>query len=268
MTASAHDAAGLFAGRADDYAKARPSYPREAIDLVVRGVRSGGRAIDVGCGTGISTRLLAARGLHVTGLDPNAEMLDAARREPSPPGADSLDYALGDASLARLADASVDLVTCFQSFHWFDPSSVRRDFRRVLAPGGQVALVWNLREEGDPVAEGYARIVGVPPAESRFGLDAPDAPLYATDSADLVARPAFIQRERERFANPHWLDEHGLLARARSASYFPKDPTQAAEVTAALRELFAGHAVEREGRRMVRLGQSTLVSIAVPGAEA
>jgi hypothetical protein len=39
-------------------------------------------------------------------------------------------------------------------------------------------------------------------------------------------------------------------------------------VTAALRELFAGHAIEREGRRMVRLGQSTLVSIAVPGAEA
>lgn len=268
MSAPAHDAAHLFAGRADDYARARPSYPPEAIELVVRGIRPGGRAIDVGCGTGISTRLLAARGLHVIGVDPNAEMLEAARREHEPPGTVSLKYGLGDASLAKVPDASVDLLTCFQSFHWFDPPSARHDFRRVLAPGGRVALVWNLREEGDPVVEGYARIVGVPPAESRFGLDAPDAPLYATSREDPAARPAFLPHARERFANPHWLDEHGLLARARSASYFPKDPTRAAEVSAALQELFARHAIEHEGRLMIRLGQSTLVSIAVPGAEA
>ena len=69
MNPPAHAAAGLFAGRAYDYAKARPSYPREAIDLVVHGLKPHAVAIDVGCGTGISTRLLAARGLRVTGVD-------------------------------------------------------------------------------------------------------------------------------------------------------------------------------------------------------
>ena len=261
MSEPALDAASLFAGRADDYAKARPSYPREAIDLVVQGLASGATAIDVGCGTGISTRLLAARGLRVTGLDPNAEMLAAARRAGSPSMADAIAYELGDASLANVVTASVDLVTCFQSYHWFDPASTRRDFLRVLKRDGRVALVWNLREEGDPAAEGYAKIVGVPPAETRFGFDAPDAPLF--EQADGEP-PAFVPFARKRFPNPHWLDEDGLVARAKSASYFPREAEAAARVVAQLRAMFAAHAVARDGRRLLRLGQTTLVSIGVP----
>lgn len=265
MNPPAHAAAGLFAGRADDYAKARPSYPREAIDLVVHGLEPHAVAIDVGCGTGISTRLLAARGLRVTGLDPNAEMLEAARREGSPSGAAAIDYELGDASLALVEASSVDLVTCFQSYHWFDPASTRRDFLRVLKRDGRVALVWNLREEGDPAAEGYAKIVGVPPAESRFGFDAPDAPLFEHAPGEP---PAFMPFARERFPNPHWLDEDGLVARAKSASYFPSNPDDATRVVTALREMFASLAVDRDGRRLLRLGQTTLVSIGVPRGDA
>ncbi|EGJ28726.1 methylase involved in ubiquinone/menaquinone biosynthesis [Moorena producens 3L] len=55
----------------------------------------------------------------------------------------------GTAQQTNLPDASIDLVACFQSFHWFDPEPTLLEFRRILKPTGQLAVVWNDRNRQD-----------------------------------------------------------------------------------------------------------------------
>jgi len=66
-----------FSGAAAGYARFRPGYPEALVDWVVAesAVREGDRVVDVGCGTGILTRMLARRGFDVVGIDPNEDML-------------------------------------------------------------------------------------------------------------------------------------------------------------------------------------------------
>src|SRR5438874_11739107 len=77
---------GRFSGLADIYAKYRPTYPAEALEFILSrcGLVSNSLVVDVGCGTGISSRLFAARGLRVLGIEPNAEMRLAAEASPVP----------------------------------------------------------------------------------------------------------------------------------------------------------------------------------------
>src|ERR1043166_6631807 len=74
---------GRFSGLADLYAKYRPSYPDAALDLIPTRGRLGPTSllVDVGCGTGISSRLFALRGVPVLGIEPNADMRTRADAE-------------------------------------------------------------------------------------------------------------------------------------------------------------------------------------------
>src|SRR5437763_840626 len=85
----------------------RPGYPDALWPFVERttGVRPGARVLDLGCGTGISTRFVAARGHRVLGIDPNEEMLAAAT------DAGGAEYARGECTRTGRPDASAELVT-------------------------------------------------------------------------------------------------------------------------------------------------------------
>src|SRR5712691_10919508 len=84
--ADGRDPTARFTGLAELYARSRPGYPAQAVDFVLAtcNLRSGSALVDVGCGTGISSRLFAARGLHVIGIEPNADMRARAAAEPGP----------------------------------------------------------------------------------------------------------------------------------------------------------------------------------------
>ena len=71
-----------FTGLAGTYAKYRPSYPAHGIEFVMArcGLRSQSLLVDVGCGTGIASRLFAVRGIKVVGIEPNTEMRMRRRR--------------------------------------------------------------------------------------------------------------------------------------------------------------------------------------------
>lgn len=133
-----------FSERAEYYAKYRPSYPSEAIKTIVAGLGEQLVAADMGAGTGISSRLLAAQGVRVLAIEPNADM--RAQAQPHP----GVEFLSSSAQKTNLPDSAVDLVTCFQSFHWFNPEPTLQEFRRILKPRGRLAVVWNKRdrEEG------------------------------------------------------------------------------------------------------------------------
>ncbi|MER5350232.1 methyltransferase domain-containing protein [Kitasatospora sp. NPDC002551] len=133
-----------FGGVAAEYDRARPSYPQELFDelerLAGRPLR-GARVLDVGAGTGISTRLLAARGADVVAVEPSAGM--AAQFLASGPG---LALVRGSGDELPFHDHSADFVTYAQAFHWTAPERSVPEAVRVLRPGGALAAWWNVKD--------------------------------------------------------------------------------------------------------------------------
>ncbi len=118
--------------------------------------------VDLGAGTGKLTRSLAALGHRVTAVEPLPEMI--AHLRAGVPGVTAVE---GGAEAIPLEDASADVVTVAQAFHWFDHEPALQEIARVLRPGGRIALIWNVRDETeDWVAELSDAMVG------RTGIDA------------------------------------------------------------------------------------------------
>lgn len=116
------------------YARFRPDFHAAAIREIVRFTGPVGEAIDVACGTGQSTRALAAIARTVEGIDASAEMLSAARAHPH------VAYRQGSAERLPVGDARVDLVNVALGFHWLDQPVFLREAARVLKPGGWLTV--------------------------------------------------------------------------------------------------------------------------------
>jgi SAM-dependent methyltransferase len=148
-----------MSGRAETWELARTSaeaYERHLVPAIFApfadrlidsaALQPGARVVDVACGTGIAARraLKRLRGNGtVVGVDASDEMLDVARVASTgsePP----IQWLVADAADLPLADESVDCVLCQQGLQFFpDPAATLREMRRVLAPGGRLALsVW------------------------------------------------------------------------------------------------------------------------------
>jgi SAM-dependent methyltransferase len=224
-----------FTGLADLYARCRPGYPEAALDHIIThcGLHGGSLLVDVGCGTGISARLFARRGIQVIGIEPNADMRLHAEVEAIPWGLPMPIYQPGRAEATGLADGKADAVLAAQAFHWFDVPAALREFHRILKPGGWVVLLWNERDESDPFTAAYGAVI----------RSAPDAAIIEGPRAKageaLLQSPLFQQTEKVRFAHEQTLDQQGVLGRAFSASYAPREPKAAEGFAQALREVFA-----------------------------
>jgi ubiquinone/menaquinone biosynthesis C-methylase UbiE len=104
--------------------------------LQVAGVERAALVVDLGCGTGLSTRAWTSFSERVVGVEPNLAMLERARHATA---ADNVEYGLGFAHDTGLDDACADLVTCSQSFHWMEPEPTLAEAARVLRAGGVFA---------------------------------------------------------------------------------------------------------------------------------
>lgn len=126
-----------FGAVAREYDRARPPYPdRLIVDLAMLGPRS---VLDIGCGTGKAARLLAARGLPVLGVEIDAGMAAVAREH-------GVEVEVAGFEAWDDAGRRFDLITCAQAWHWIDPEPGAAKARRLLRPGGALALFWNLHE--------------------------------------------------------------------------------------------------------------------------
>src|SRR5215469_5985255 len=133
LSSSQFDPLGRFTGLAGDYARHRPEYPEAAIAFIMTraGLTSQAVVVDVGSGTGISSRLFALRGLMVIGIEPNDDMRRQAEAEPFA-GTQPPTYRAGRAEATGLPDGIADLVLSAQAFHWFEPAPALAEFRRIL----------------------------------------------------------------------------------------------------------------------------------------
>ena len=244
------DPRARFSSRVDDYVRYRPGYPLAVLDLLVGQCGLGPDTVvaDVGAGTGIFSRLLLDTGAEVVAVEPNAPMRAAAERAlGSSSRFRSVD---GSAEATGLQDASVDLVTAAQAFHWFDPARTRTEASRILRSPGHVALVWNNRA-ATPFNDDY---------EAMLDRYAPDyANVRERDRAPEAKIRAFFAPAEMRtasFTNQQVFDEAGLRGRLTSSSYAPQpgDP-QYGPILARLGEIFATHA--RDGK--VTLVYDTIV---------
>ncbi|WP_030773964.1 MULTISPECIES: class I SAM-dependent methyltransferase [unclassified Streptomyces] len=130
-----------FDAAAASYAAHRPSYPPalfDAVEHLTGRPLAGARVADVGAGTGIATTLLHERGAEVVAVEPGDGMSAEFRRtHPDIP------IVRGDGDRLPLATDSVDLITYAQAWHWTDPARSVPEARRVLRPGGALAIWWN-----------------------------------------------------------------------------------------------------------------------------
>ncbi len=216
-----------FSGLAEDYAKYRPSYPPEVIDVIVSGLGDTSQlvAADIGAGTGIASRLLADRGVWVWAIEPNVDMQQAADPHRG------VTFQIGSAEQTNLSDSSVDLVCCFQSFHWFDHDKCLPEFRRILKQSGRLAVVWNDRDQTNEFTQGYSDLVrhlsNQHPAEERLVAAQP-----------LQTSSEFCNVHEHIFRYQQALDLPGLIGRAQSVSYLPKEDDVQQQLLAGLQTLY------------------------------
>jgi SAM-dependent methyltransferase len=130
----------VFDTIAGEYDRHRPAYPDELIDRAceVAGLTAGDRVLEIGCGTGQLTRSLLARGLHVTAVEPGANLIALAERRAHGPGeVEFLNCRFEDARL----DGQFPAVFSAAAFHWVDPDVSWHNAAESVAPGGVLALI-------------------------------------------------------------------------------------------------------------------------------
>lgn len=228
------DPTGRFSNRAGNYAKYRPSYPPQLIAFFGErlGLRKGRQIADIGSGTGIFTELLLLKGCLVTGVEPNAAMRQAAEERLA---AYERFYSLdGRAEQTGLAGQSIDLITVAQAFHWMDPAPTKKEFRRILKPGGHIAVCWNTRVSNTPFLRAYEELV----LEVSKGYDA------ANRIDEPALRELFLPQPMEFrvFPNIRLMNFEELRGLALSSSYMPAEgDARYDEMEQRLEELFATH---------------------------
>lgn len=215
------------------YARYRPGVPDELIDWIVAksALAPGERVADIGCGTGIATRLWAARGYDVVGVEPNVAMLEQARSA----GGES--YCRGDATATGLPGSSFELVSAAQAFHYFEPAPTLAEWKRLLVEDGWCATFW-YRIAPSPIKSGFLEL------RRRFGSSAGG---YRTRKdaivATLRARPEITGLCSSKFSYTQLLDRAGWTGRVFASSWM-RASTVDVELTREIDSFFDRHQVD------------------------
>ena len=228
-----HAAARGFDREADAYDRGRPGYPAEAVAFVIEtlGIAPGATVVDLAAGTGKLTRELVPTGAELIAIEPVAGMREVLSRS-----LPDVRVADGTAESLPLDDASADGVIVAQAFHWFDGPRALAELARVLRPGGRLSVVFNVRDERDPVQAALERVW-----EPYRG----DTPTHRTGAWQRAFEPAdrFTPLAHRAFRNDQRVSADQLVDRVVSVSFIATlDEAQRAEVEAEVRTLLADEA--------------------------
>lgn len=248
--------ADSFGAVASAYDRHRPRYPAQLIDdLVASGVD---RALDVGAGTGISSRQLADRGVDVLALEPDPRMAKLAAGK----------WIRTELATFEDWDAGAqtfDLVLFAQSFHWVDPEVALPKVRRLLTDRGRLAMAWNRlfpitpsRNDFAPIYRDYMPpgsplVTAAPTGGTGSGLDVGRLDVLLEEAGFTVEQRTY--RREAHYDREEWLD---LVFTYSNHLVLP------AERSHALRERLA----TRIGPEGVTVGGDALLITARPNSRA
>lgn len=225
-----HPATRGFAS-ADRYERGRPDYPAAAVAKLVEllELRPGRTVLDLAAGTGKLTRLLVPSGANVLAVEPVPEMRAELERQVR-----GIAVLGGTAERIPLTDAFVDAVTVGQAFHWFDERSALREIRRVLKPGGGVALIWNARDERNELQRALSEIIDP--------LEGSTPRRTQREWKTVLADSGLFERtERKLFEHVQETDEQGVVDRVTSISFISAaEPSVREDVEERVRALVHG----------------------------
>lgn len=206
--------------------------------LEAAGVGRGNKVLDLCCGPGMISAAAMARGAETLGIDFSSVAVEIAAA--NVPGAD---FRQGDAQSLPPGDDSFDAVLCgFGIIHLPDPAKALSEIRRVLRPGGRVALsTWEAPGPGN----GFGLLFGAIKAHADMGVDLPHGPDFFqfSEAGKMTAalREAGFVEASARIVPQTWefSDVHGFYtamiegsARARGLLKAQTDAVQATIIEA------------------------------------
>jgi SAM-dependent methyltransferase len=216
-----------FGPAAARYDELRPGYPGPALRWALRDPPA--RVLDLGAGTGILSRALAAAGYQVVPVEPD----EAMRAQFAAAGPGLATPLNGYAERIPLPDASVDAVVAGQAYHWFDREPAHAEVARVLRPGGVFAPIWNQRDESEPWVARLSAVTDDDTAGRGIREPVPDLDSFG---------PAFGPVERATFAHATGHTPESLVGLISTRSYYLTAPSRRQrELARRVRELCATH---------------------------
>lgn len=201
-----------FSNRVENYVRYRPSYPDAIVPFLesTLHLQNVQRIADIGSGTGLFAEILLKKGYRVTCIEPNEEMRQAAEKK--------LNHYAGFTSRQHRAEQtglrsqSVDLITVAQAFHWMEPAAAKKEFERILKPGGHIVIAYNLRLTNTPFLKEYDGL------KKQFAIEnINNRP--GEDKIEKFFQP--FPMHVESFPNIQSLDFDALKGQLLSASYIP-----------------------------------------------
>jgi SAM-dependent methyltransferase len=247
-----HSTAG-YKTAADTYVRGRPDYPPQVADWLsaTLDLNADKTVVDLGAGTGKFTARLVATGAQVIAVEPVPQMLEKLCA-----AFPQVLAVNGTASDLPLPEASVDVVVCAQAFHWFASAEALTEIARVLKPGGQLGLVWNLRD---------TKVAWVPKLDAIVNAREGDTPRFYTGAwRQAFPHPAFGPLREQHFSHGHTgAPEDVIFNRVRSTSFIAALPDQErAKVDEQIRALIAAEP-DLRGKAVVTVPYETATFVAV-----
>ena len=237
----ASNATSRFSDRVENYVLYRPGYPPEALHALKTecALAPTHFVADIASGTGIWTRTLLENGNPVFGVEPNPEMREAA--EGLLIGFPKFSSVAGTAEATTLGHQSVDFVTAAQAAHWFDRQRARREFVRILKPGGWLVLLWNERlTDSTKFLRAYEQLL------LTYGTDYKEV-RHERTTAMIHEFFAPAQCEERVFDLRQRFDYEGAAGRLLSSSYVPLEGHPGyAPMMQELQRIFRAHATNDE----------------------
>ena len=225
-----------FGAAAAEYDEHRPRYPAALMDDLVDALPAQRRtALDVGCGTGIASRMLMERGVDVLGVEIDPRMAEVARAQGVP---------VEVTPFERWAPAgrTFDLVVSGQAWHWIEPDTGLVKIARILRPAGSFAAFWNIPNVPDRLRVEIDAVYRVHATPGEVALPSRRR-MVSDDEAAFRASGLFASVDRRTYDWNHRYSRTDWLALVETHSdHLVRPAAQAAALRSAL-----GAAIDRHG---------------------